>query len=73
MGLALLAGVASAVAAVAFSAGLETGRTSIVTTISALYFVVAVVLGVVVLGESVSARELVGLGCAVVAVLLLAY
>lgn len=72
VGLAVLAGVASAVAAVAFYAGLEAGRASIVTTVSALYFVVAAVLGVLVLGESVSAREVLGIGFAVAAVLLLA-
>jgi uncharacterized membrane protein len=73
VGLAVLAGVASAVGVVAFYTGLEAGRASIVTTVSALYFVVAGVLGVLVLGESVSGRELLAVGFAVAAVVLIAH
>lgn len=69
---ALASGVFAGVGAVAFYAGLESGRTGIVTTISALYFVVAALLGIIVLGESVGAREVTGIGFAVVAVVLLA-
>jgi uncharacterized membrane protein len=72
VGFALLAGGASALGAVAFYAGLRSGRASIVTTVTALYFVVAAVLGVLVFGESVSGREVAGVGFAVAAVVLLA-
>lgn len=70
--LAALAGVFGGVAVVSFYAGLNAGRTAIVTTVAALYFVVAAILGVVVLGESVAPRDLAGIGFAMVAVFLLA-
>jgi uncharacterized membrane protein len=69
---ALAAGVFSGVGAVAFYAGLEQGRTGVVTTVSALYFVVAAVVGVAVLGESLDATDAAGVGFAVLSVLLLA-
>lgn len=72
IGLALLAGVFGAVGAIAFYVGLSAGRTAIVTTISALYFVVAAVIGVLILGESVAISDVVGVGFAVAAVALLA-
>jgi len=72
VGVALVAGVFAGIGAVAFYAGLERGRTSVVTTVSALYFVVAAVLGVVVLGESVEATDVAGVGLATAAVVLLA-
>ncbi|WP_323191854.1 DMT family transporter [Halostella sp. PRR32] len=69
---ALGAGVFAGIAAVAFYAGLERGQTSIVTTVSALYFVVAAVLGIAVLGESVEATDVAGVGFAVLSVVLIA-
>jgi uncharacterized membrane protein len=72
VGIALVAGVFAGIGAVAFYSGLERGRTSIVTTVSALYFVVTAVLGVVVLGESVEATDAAGIGFAVLAVTFLA-
>ena len=72
VGFALVAGVFAGIGAVAFYSGLERGRTSVVTTVSALYFVVAAVLGVVVLGESVGLEDVAGIAFAVAAVTLLA-
>lgn len=72
VGYALAAGVFAGVGAVAFYAGLEAGRTGIVTTISALYFVVAAVVGVLVLGEPLSWHDGVGIVLAAAAVALLA-
>lgn len=69
---ALLAGVFAGAGAVSFYAGLESGSTAVVTTISALYFVVAAILGVLLLGDSVGLREAAGIVFAVVAVTLLA-
>jgi transporter family protein len=69
---AVLAGVFSGIAAVAFYAGLSYGRTGIVTTVSALYFVVAAVLGVLVLGDSMELTDFVGVGFGVLAVVMLA-
>jgi drug/metabolite transporter (DMT)-like permease len=70
--LAGLAGVFAGGGAVAFYAGLSRGSAAIVTTVSALYFVVAAILGVVVLGESLAVRDLAGIGFAVLAIALLA-
>lgn len=70
--IASLAGVFAGIGAVAFYAGLDAGRTGVVTTISALYFVVAALLGVAVLGESLALRHVAGVAFAVAAVALLA-
>ncbi|WP_435345008.1 EamA family transporter [Haloarchaeobius sp. HRN-SO-5] len=68
---AVSAGVFSGIAAVAFYAGLERGQTGVVTTVSALYFVVAAVLGVVLFEEPVTLQRVGGVGFAVAAVVLL--
>lgn len=68
---ALAAGVFAGIAAVAFYAGLDAGRTSVVTTVSALYFVVAAVIGVVFLNESIGPQEVLGVGFAILALLLI--
>lgn len=70
---ALAAGVFSGIGAIAFYAGLEAGRTGIVTTVSALYFVVAAILGILLLGESLTWANALGIGFAAVAVALIAY
>ena len=69
--LALAAGVFAGIGAVAFYVGLSAGRASMVTTVSALYFVVAVVLGVLVLGESLAPKDALGIAFAVAAVVLI--
>lgn len=69
---ALAAGVFAGGGAVAFYAGLERGQTGIVATVSALYFVVAAVLGIVFLGESLEWQDALGIGFAVLSVALLA-
>lgn len=66
------AGLFAGIGAVAFYAGLQSGRSAVVTTVSALYFVVAALIGVLVLGETVDASDVAGVGFAVVAVALLA-
>lgn len=73
VGIAILAGVFGALGAVWFYSGLSHGRTGIVTTISALYFVVAAVLGILILGESLALRDVAGIGFAMIAVVLLAH
>lgn len=72
VGLALLAGVFAGIGAIAFYAGLSVGRAGIVTTVSALYFIVAALLGVVFLGESLSVTDTLGIGFAALAVALIA-
>jgi len=68
---AILAGVFAGAGTIAFYVGLSRGRTGIVTTVSALYFVVAAVIGVVFLEETMTLRHVAGLGFAVAAVVLL--
>jgi drug/metabolite transporter (DMT)-like permease len=70
--LALAAGVFSGIGGIAFYAGLQQGESAVVTTVSAMYFIVAAIIGVLVLGETVGVREAAGIGLAVVAVALLA-
>lgn len=73
IGTAALAGVASGIGAVAYYAALQAGSAGVATTITALYFVVAAGLGVVVLGESLALTDVAGIGAAVLAVGLIAY
>ncbi|MFC6951474.1 DMT family transporter [Halorubellus litoreus] len=72
IGIAAVAGVFAGVGAVAFYVGLDRGSTSVVTTVSALYFVVAAVIAVLFLNESASLRTVAGIATAGVAVWLLA-
>ena len=73
IGIAGLAGVASGIGAVAYYAALQAGSAGVATTITAMYFVVAAGLGVVVLGESLALTDVAGIGAAVLAVGLIAY
>ncbi|MFB6095461.1 MAG: EamA family transporter [Halodesulfurarchaeum sp.] len=70
--LAGIAGVFAGIGGVAFYMGLNQGRAAVVTTVSALYFVVAALIGVVVLGETIDLYDVGGIGFAVLAVVLLA-
>ncbi len=72
VGYAVLGGLVSGVGAVAFYIGLSQGSTSVVTTVSALYFTIAAVLGIVFLGDSVNMVNVIGIIFAVLAVVLLA-
>jgi transporter family protein len=71
--LAALAGVFASVGGISLYIGLARGNTTIVTTISALYFMVAALLGVVVLDESLAFTDGLALVLAVVAVILFMY
>ena len=68
---AAAAGIFAGIGAVAFYSGLSVGRTGIVTTISAMYFIVAALIGIAVLGDSLSLRDAAGIGFAVLAIVLL--
>ena len=67
---ALIAGIFAAFGAVCFYAGLSYGQTAIVTTIGALYFLVAAVLSAFLFGESLGLKEVFGVMFAVLAVVL---
>ncbi|USZ69958.1 EamA family transporter (plasmid) [Halorussus salilacus] len=71
VGYAVAGGLFSGVGAVSYYAALQYGASGIVTTVTALYFVVAAVLGAVFLGESVGLRDAAAIALAVGAVALL--
>jgi transporter family protein len=72
LGWAVAAGIATGLGSVFYYTGLDVGDVSIVSTVTALYFVVSVLLGVLVLNETLTLQEGVGVLLAVVAVGLLA-
>lgn len=69
---AVVSGVFFGVGGLAYYAALRRGSMTAATTIAALYFVVASILGFLFLGDSLRVRDAVGIGLAVVAVALLA-
>ncbi len=69
---AVLAGVASASGGIALYVALKRGDAAIVTTISALYFVVAAIIAVIFLEESLQATDVVGILLAGLAITLIA-
>ena len=71
VGYAVAGGLFSGIGAVSYYAALQRGTASVATTVTALYFVVAAILGVVFLGESVDLRDVAGIALAVGAVALL--
>ncbi|AUX09851.1 hypothetical protein AArcSl_2227 [Halalkaliarchaeum desulfuricum] len=68
---AILAGIVSAIGGLTLYAGLGKGDAAIVTTISALYFVVAAIAGVLFLGESITVRDFLGIVFAILAIILI--
>ena len=72
VGYVALAGLFAGIGGVAFYVALREGRTAVVTPVSGTYSVLAAVLGVLVLGESLGLREAAGIGFAPVGVVLLA-
>lgn len=71
MGLLVVASTVLAMSIVSFYRALSIGPASVVAPIFALSFIVAAVLGLVLLGEPVKATRIVGLVLGVVAILLL--
>jgi transporter family protein len=72
LGWAVAAGVATGLGSLFYYTGLDAGSVSVVSTVTALYFVVSVILGVLVLGEVLTLQKGLGILLAVVAVGLLA-
>jgi len=70
-GLSVAAGVTAAIGLVSLYVALSRGSTATVSTVSALYFVFAAVLGVALLGEPVTPTKAAGIGLAVVAIVLI--
>ncbi|MEF8790791.1 MAG: EamA family transporter [Haloarculaceae archaeon] len=65
------AGLFAAFGLVSLYVGLSLGSTAVVSTVGALYFVVAAAIGVVVLDEPLSATRVAGIGLAVVSIVLI--
>lgn len=65
------AGLFAAVGLVSLYVGLSMGSTAVVSTVGALYFVVAAVIGILVLGDPLSPTRAVGIGLAVVSIVLI--
>ena len=68
---AAAAGVAAAVGVVSTFVGVSVGSTAVVSTIGGMYFVAAALIGVLVLGDSISPTTVAGIGLAVVALVLI--
>ena len=70
VGYALAAGVFSGLGAICYYVALKNDTAAVATTVTALYFVVAAIIGVVFLGESVSTWDVAAIALAVGAVAL---
>ena len=69
----LLAGVAglfTGIGLISMYVGFAQGSVTVVSTLGAMYFVVAAIMGVIVLGDEVTMTRLAGIGSAVIGVLL---
>ena len=67
------AGLFAAFGLVSLYVGLSLGSTAVVSTVGALYFVVAAFIGVLVLGDPLSPTRAVGIGLAVVSIVLISW
>ncbi|MFC6838046.1 EamA family transporter [Halomarina ordinaria] len=68
---AAVAGLAAAIGVVATYVGVTVGSTAVVSTIGGMYFVTAAVISIVALGEPLSASKVVGIGLALVAIVVI--
>lgn len=71
-GYSIAAGVVSGLGSITLYVALSKGSAASVTTISALYFVVAAVIGALWLGESVGVQDAIGVVLAVLSIVLIA-
>ncbi|OIB56933.1 EamA family transporter [Natrialba sp. SSL1] len=68
--LAATAGLFTGIGLISMYIGLSGGSTTVVSTLSAMYFVVAALIGVVVLGDEVTITRLAGIAFAIIGVIL---
>ena len=66
-----VAGVAAAVGVVSTFVGVTIGSTAVVSTIGGMYFVTAAVISVAALGEPLSFQKAIGIGLALVAIVII--
>lgn len=71
-GYALLSGVVVSVGTLAYYHGLQIGNTAVVTTITALFFVVTAFISILFLGESLSLYDAIGFVLASLAIIFIA-
>lgn len=69
---AVIGGVFLAVGAVAYYRGFALGSATVVSTLIGLFFVVAAIVGILILGESLQLTGFLGFGFAVLAVVFIA-
>ena len=70
--LAGMAGLFTGIGLISMYVGFDQGSTTVVSTLGAMYFVVAAVIGMVVLGDEVTITKFAGIAFAVVGVVLVA-
>jgi len=68
---AMIAGAIGVLGNLAFNMALEIGSTSIVTSVSALYPLITLILGKLVLREEITVTQLIGIILAVIAIILM--
>lgn len=67
----IAAGFAAAVGVISTFIGVTVGSTAIVSTIGGMYFVTAALISIAVLGEPLSLNKVVGIGLALVAIVII--
>jgi len=71
VGFALLAGVGAAIGVIATYVGISSGSTAVVATLGGMYFVIAALLSVVVFEEPLDLQTILGIGLAIMAIVVL--
>ena len=69
--LSIIAGVFTAIGLISTYVGLSIGSTTVVSTIGAMYFIVAAVIGMIVLGDDITVTKLAGVTFAAIGVILI--
>ena len=72
LGYTLAGGATAGLGTISYYVAIENGSVSTTTTVTGLYFVVAAALGMFLLGETISARRILGILFAIAAVVLIA-
>ncbi|MFC6723741.1 EamA family transporter [Halobium palmae] len=70
--LAVVAGIFAAIGLISMYIGLSVGATATVSTVGAMYFIVASLIGIIVLGDEFTVRTAAGLAFAALGVVLIA-
>ena len=71
LGVALLAGVGAAVGVIATYVGIWSGSTAVVATLGGMYFVIAALLSVIIFDEPFDLQTMLGIGWAIMAIVVL--